>query len=63
MSPLEALGRSDTDTSPGSDQLVSVTPVALEKLIELRAEESDAEQLGLRLEIVSERGEDFRYDL
>ena len=63
MSPLEALGRSDTVTSPGSEQVVSVTAVALEKLIELRAEESDAEQLGLRLEIVSERGEDFRYDL
>jgi len=63
MSSLEAPGRSDTVTSPGSEQVVSVTAVALEKLIELRAEESDAEQLGLRLEIVSERGEDFRYDL
>ncbi len=33
------------------------------QLQELRASEPDAERLGLRLEIVSDPGEDFRYDL
>jgi Fe/S biogenesis protein NfuA len=33
------------------------------KLFELRADETDAEQLGLRLAIASPPGEDFRYDL
>ncbi len=33
------------------------------KLFELRADETDAEQLGLRLAIASAAGEDFRYDL
>lgn len=55
MSPLEALSRSDL--------IVDVTADAIQKLKELRAEESDAEQLGLRLEIASGDGEDFRYDL
>jgi len=32
-------------------------------MIELRADEADAEQLGLRLAIASGPGEDFRYDL
>jgi Fe/S biogenesis protein NfuA len=56
MSPL-------TQTSPSSDLIVSITPAAHEKLLELRSEEADAENLGLRLEIVSGPGEDFRYDL
>lgn len=56
MSPL-------AETSPSSDLIVSITPAALEKLIELRQEEADADSLGLRLEIVSSPGEDFRYDL
>ena len=33
------------------------------KLVELRADEADADQLGLRLAIASGPGEDFRYDL
>jgi Fe/S biogenesis protein NfuA len=32
-------------------------------MLELRAEEADADQLGLRLAIASGPGEDFRYDL
>ncbi len=35
----------------------------MSKMFELRADESDAEQLGLRLAIASGPGEDFRYDL
>lgn len=42
---------------------MSITDEALAKLMELRADEPDADQLGLRLEIVSAPGEDFRYDL
>jgi Fe/S biogenesis protein NfuA len=61
MSPLEGLG---TTTSPaGSDPIVEITPEALAKLIELRDAEPDAEGLGLRLELASGPGEDFRYDL
>ena len=33
------------------------------ELHELRATEPDADRLGLRLEIVSDPGEEFRYDL
>jgi Fe/S biogenesis protein NfuA len=43
--------------------LVTITDDALAKLMELRADETDADQLGLRLAIASEAGEDFRYDL
>jgi Fe/S biogenesis protein NfuA len=42
---------------------VAITDEALAELLDLRAEESEAERLGLRLEIVSEPGEPFRYDL
>jgi Fe/S biogenesis protein NfuA len=55
MSPLEA--------PSGSDLIITITSEAVEKLKELRADEADADQLGLRLEIVSEPGEEFRYDL
>jgi len=43
--------------------IVDITPAALTELLTLRASEEDAERLGLRLEIVSGPGEDFRYDL
>ena len=55
MSPLEA--------PSGSDLIITVTSDAVDKLKELRAEEADADQLGLRLEVVSDAGEEFRYDL
>lgn len=55
MSPLEA--------QVASDQIVTVTTAAHAELVRLRDEEPDAERLGLRLEIVSRPGEDFRYDL
>jgi len=51
-------------SSPASgDTIITITPVAHAKLIELRDAESERERLGLRLEILSGPGEDFRYDL
>lgn len=43
--------------------IISITEAALEELTKLRNAEEDAGSLGLRLEIVSGPGEDFRYDL
>ena len=43
--------------------IISITPEALTELVALRDTEPDADRLGLRLEIVSKPGEDFRYDL
>lgn len=50
-------------SSTGSDQIVSVTEAAATKLRELRDSEPDAGGLGLRLEIASANGGEFRYDL
>lgn len=61
MSPLEALATGDGQQA--SRPIITITEAALGKLLELRADESDAEQLGLRLAIASAPGEDFRYDL
>jgi Fe/S biogenesis protein NfuA len=46
-----------------SEPIITITEAALAKLLELRAEEPDADELGLRLAIASGPGEDFRYDL
>jgi Fe/S biogenesis protein NfuA len=54
-SPLAGAGR--------SLPIIEITPAALAKLLELRAEEPDADKLGLRLEIEGDNGESFRYDL
>lgn len=63
-SPLEALaGTSPLGDGAASTPILNITEAALAKLLELRAEESDADQLGLRVAIVSGPGEDFRYDL
>lgn len=62
MSPLEALS-GDSGASRISEPIVTVTPEALEHLTELRNNETDGDQLGLRLGIASTAGEDFRYDL
>ncbi len=60
-SPLAGLG---TEAAPsGSEPIIEITPEALVKLKELRDSEPEAETLGLRLELVSAPGEDFRYDL
>ncbi len=61
MSPLEGLVSSPVAT--GSEPIIEITPAAVAKLRELRDAEPDADKLGLRLEIASSPGEDFRYDL
>ena len=43
--------------------VLSVTAVALEKILELRNNESDADALGLRIEVTGTRGVDYTYDL
>ncbi|MFZ4721204.1 MAG: NifU family protein [Ilumatobacteraceae bacterium] len=44
-------------------QIITITPEALTELVALRDTEPDADRLGLRLEIISKPGEEFRYDL
>lgn len=68
--PLPAVGRRDTlgRVSPlaptnSPDTIIEITPVGLAKLLEIRAEEDEAESLGLRLEVIANPGEEFRYDL
>ena len=60
MSPLEELASSAPVTS---ELIIEISDAALAKLKELRDEEADADQLGLRVEIASRPGEDFRYEL
>ena len=62
MSPLEAMA-SGSETSTGSEPIITITPEAIENLMEMRDDEADGDQLGLRLAIASEPGEEFRYDL
>jgi len=64
ISPLAATDTPDTpDTPATSATVVEITPSALAVLVGLRDAEPDAERLGLRLEITSQPGEEFRYDL
>lgn len=51
---------SDTDAD---DLVINVTEAARTKLIELRDEEPEGDRLGVRIEIVSDEGQDFMYDL
>jgi len=62
MSPLEALA-GDSDSADPSEPIITITPEAIENLIEMRDDEADGDQLGLRLAIASDPGEEFRYDL
>lgn len=62
MSPLEALA-GDSDSSASSEPIITITPEAIENLVEMRDDEADGDQLGLRLAIASDPGEEFRYDL
>ncbi len=57
-SPLA--GTVDTTTN---DMVISLTPVAVEKVTELRDAEPEGKLLGLRLEILGDDGRDFTYDL
>jgi Fe/S biogenesis protein NfuA len=63
VSPLEALASQSGHATGASRPIITITDAALAKVLELRDEEADAEQLGLRLAIASRPGEDFRYDL
>jgi Fe/S biogenesis protein NfuA len=63
MTPQSPLAGLATDTPATSEPIIEITEDALAKLVALRAEEPDADQLGLRLEIASRPGEDFRYEL
>jgi Fe/S biogenesis protein NfuA len=62
VSPLEAL-TGQSGAANASHPIITITDNALSKMFELRADEADAEQLGLRLAIASGPGEDFKYDL
>jgi Fe/S biogenesis protein NfuA len=54
----------DTSTDTATDTaIVTVTPEALDKVLDLRAGETDADRLGLRIEVTGTRGVDFTYDL
>ena len=57
----------DGPTSPlaaaASAPIIEITATAHAKLVELRAEEGDAERFGLRLAIDGEAGDSYRYDL
>ncbi len=57
MSPLAP--QSTTEVS----SIITITDDALAELLKLRDSEEDAASLGLRLEIVSGPGEEFKYDL
>jgi Fe/S biogenesis protein NfuA len=57
VSPLAP--QSTTEVS----SIITITDDALAELVKLRESEEDAASLGLRLEIVSGPGEDFKYDL
>ena len=58
MSPLAAeFARAD------AGQIITVTDEAIRELVSLRDAEPEGDRLGLRLEIVSDPGEDFKYDL
>lgn len=46
-----------------TSQVIMLTEVAREKITELRDSEPEGNRLGLRLEILSEDGTDFTYDL
>jgi Fe/S biogenesis protein NfuA len=59
MSPLEAM----SSGAGASEPIVEITPDALAELARLRNDEADGDALGLRIEIVSAPGEEFRYDL
>jgi Fe/S biogenesis protein NfuA len=52
----------ETDSSTGN-LIITVSPEAHAELVALRDDEPDGDRLGLRLEIVSGAGEEFRYDL
>jgi len=45
------------------EQIISITAAAHDQIVKMRDAEPETDRLGLRLEIVSDPGEAFRYDL
>jgi len=54
---------SPLSTTADTDQIISITSAAHAQIIEMRDQEPETDRLGLRLEIISEPGQEFRYDL
>lgn len=52
-----------TEDTVVDDLIITVTPAGCEKIMELRDEEPEGKQLGLRLEILADEGAEFTYDL
>jgi Fe/S biogenesis protein NfuA len=59
VSPLAPESSSQSPTST----IITVTPEALSELVTMRDAEPETDRLGLRLEVVSEPGAEFKYDL
>lgn len=53
----------DKDIESALHRVLTVTPLACSKVLELREGETDPASMGLRIEIVGEAGNDFAYDL
>jgi len=60
-----SVDQSPTATSPfaADAPVIEVSPVALDTVLGIRAEEDDPDGLGLRIEITGSRGSEFIYDL
>jgi len=63
VSPLAGSSPVVSSSPTSADTIITITPVAHAKLIELRDAESERERLGLRAFVFCWAGEDFRYDL
>jgi len=53
----------ETITEPIVEPIIHVTPNALAKILELRSNEENPDELGLRIEVTGVRGAEFSYDL
>lgn len=56
-------GVSPLSVTADTDQIISITAAAHAQVIEMRDQEPETDRLGLRLEIISDPGQEFRYDL
>ncbi len=52
-----------TDPAAEDGPVMTISDAALVKVLEIRSDEDDAEQLGLRIEITGAAGPDYEYDL
>jgi Fe/S biogenesis protein NfuA len=50
-------------SEPSTSTIITITPAAMAELVALRDAEPETDRLGLRVEIISDPGADFRYDL